>query len=270
MLERCRRDSFQGTSFFASLQNIHRALLDFLLQRLLSSCILCFSFELLSISVLVFSYGPQIQGWRRGCLCKSSQVAYVPSNNFKFNAQWVSWLHTAAAYSAFLGAFIVGCWLHYTKIVQNEHYGYPDEWFPSVSATIGDRYPERSVFMVFIAITSGPRFILVGLWYLMTARPNSNLPKIIAGMGLFRTLTCGGWTYVTSTDDHNWHDIFMVSYLVATIPWTLGCLALSPPNPQAIKYRKYFACAFFGTLVPMTYYFLQHKIHKVAGGKQTI
>ena len=33
--------------------------------------------------------------------------------------------------------------------------GYPDEWFPSVSATIGDRYPERSVFQFFIAMTSG-------------------------------------------------------------------------------------------------------------------
>lgn len=33
--------------------------------------------------------------------------------------------------------------------------GYPQEWFPSVSATIGDRYPERSVFQFFIAITSG-------------------------------------------------------------------------------------------------------------------
>jgi hypothetical protein len=63
--------------------------------------------------------------------------------------------------------------LHYHKIVKNEFYvsstvrdththaysyiiqGYPDEWFPSVSATIGDRYPERSVFMLFIALTSG-------------------------------------------------------------------------------------------------------------------
>ena len=45
--------------------------------------------------------------------------------------------------------------LHYHKIVQNEFYGYPEEWFPSVSATIGDRYPERSFFMIFIAITSG-------------------------------------------------------------------------------------------------------------------
>lgn len=37
----------------------------------------------------------------------------------------------------------------------NNKQGYPEEWFPSVSATIGDRYPERSVFMLFIALTSG-------------------------------------------------------------------------------------------------------------------
>jgi hypothetical protein len=57
--------------------------------------------------------------------------------------------------AAFLSALLIGCALHYHKIVKNEWYGYPDEWFPSVSATIGDRYPERSVFMIFIAITSG-------------------------------------------------------------------------------------------------------------------
>lgn len=91
-----------------------------------------------------------------------------------FNGQWISWAHTVVAYSkshacrrlrgwklilgvvaAFLSALIVGVSLHYHKIVQNEFYGYPQEWFPSVSATIGDRYPERSFFMLFIAITSG-------------------------------------------------------------------------------------------------------------------
>ncbi|KAJ5033629.1 uncharacterized protein L3040_008741 [Drepanopeziza brunnea f. sp. 'multigermtubi'] len=186
-----------------------------------------------------------------------------------FSGRWVSWVHTAAAYAAFISALIVGCSLHYHKIVENEYYGYPQEWFPSVSATIGDRYPERSFFMLFIAITSGPRFVLVGLWYLLTARPNATLPKFVAGMGLFRTLTCGGWTYVTSTDDHDWHDIFMISYLVATLPWTLGCLALSPPNAKAVKYRKYLASAFFGTLVPLIYFFIQHKVHKVAGAYTT-
>lgn len=112
----------------------------------------------------------------------------------------------------------------------------------------------------------GPRFILVGLWYLLTRRPNSTLPTFVAYTGLFRTLTCGGWTYITSTDDHDWHDIFMISYLVATIPWTYGCLALSPPNPKAIWYRKLFAGLFFGTIIPLVYWFIQHKVHKVPGG----
>jgi hypothetical protein len=100
----------------------------------------------------------------------------------------------------------------------------------------------------------------------MTSRRGGQLPKFIAGVGIFRTLTCGGWTYVTSTDDHDWHDIFMISYLVATLPWTIGCVLLSPPNPKAIKYRKTAAYAFFGTLVPLIYFFIQHKVHKVPGG----
>jgi hypothetical protein len=185
---------------------------------------------------------------------------------------------------AFLSALIIGCSLHYHKIVENEYYGYPQEWFPSVSATIGDRYPERSFFMIFIAITSGentlyhmsqyhlnveigPRFVLVGLWYLLTARPGSTLPKFVASMGIIRTLTCGGWTYITSTDDHDWHDILMISYIVATLPWTLGCIALTRNNTKAVQYRKYLASAFFGTLVPLIYFFIQHKVHKVAGGR---
>lgn len=62
----------------------------------------------------------------------------------------------------------------------------------------------------------------------------------------------------------------MIAYLVATIPWTFGCLALSPPNPRAIKLRKYLAGAFFGTLLPLIYFFIQHKVHRVAGGKPTL
>ncbi|KAK6592555.1 Protein CWH43 [Botrytis cinerea] len=138
-----------------------------------------------------------------------------------FSGKWVSWTHTAVAYAAFLSALIVGVSLHYHKIVQNEYYGYPDEWFPSVSATIGDRYPER------------PRFALVGLWYLLTARPNSKLPKFVAFAGVFR------------------------------------CLALSPDNARAVKYRKYLAGSFFGTLVPLVYFFIQHKVHRVAGAYTT-
>lgn len=101
---------------------------------------------------------------------------------------------------------------------------------------------------------------------MLTRRRGGALPKVVGTFGLLRTLTCGGWSYITSSDDHDWHDIFMISYLVITLPWTLGCIALSPPNPTAVKYRKRLAAAFFGTLVPLVYYFLQHKVHRVPGG----
>ncbi|KAI3395657.1 hypothetical protein diail_1023 [Diaporthe ilicicola] len=188
---------------------------------------------------------------------------------FSFNGVWVSWLHTILAYSAFVSALVVGISLHYHKIVQNEWFGYPQEWFPSVSATIGDRYPERSFFQLFIALTSGPRFVLVGFWYLLSRRPGHKLPTFVAFWGIFRTLTCGGWTYVTSTDDHDWHDVFMISYLLATIPWTFGCIALSPPNPTAIKYRKYVSGTFYGSIIPLIYFFIQHKVHRVPGAYTT-
>lgn len=61
----------------------------------------------------------------------------------------------------------------------------------------------------------------------------------------------------------------MISYIVATLPWTLGCLALSPNNAKAVKYRKYLAGSFFGTLVPLIYFFIQHKVHRIPGGKNS-
>lgn len=79
------------------------------------------------------------------------------------SAKFVTYAHTLFGYCAFLFALFVGCYTHYRKIVKNEFYGYPDEWFPSVSATTGDWYPERAVFQIFIALCSGPRFMLVFL-----------------------------------------------------------------------------------------------------------
>lgn len=50
-------------------------------------------------------------------------------------ASYVSKAHTILASAAFLSALIIGLRLHYFKIVKNEVAGYPDEWWPSVSAT---------------------------------------------------------------------------------------------------------------------------------------
>ncbi|KAG0181862.1 hypothetical protein DFQ28_005065 [Apophysomyces sp. BC1034] len=196
-----------------------------------------------------------------------------PMTVVKVAAKYVSYSHTLFAYCAFIVSLVVGCYTHYYKIVQNEHFGYPQEWFPSVSATTGDRYPARAIFQIFIALTSGPRFILVLLWYLYTTRSartsSTQFGKFLLTVGIVRTVACGGWVYITSTDDHLTHDVAMILYLVCTLPWQLGVLATSTRNLAALKWRRWLMIAFFGTLGPMIYYFLQHKVHRVPGAYTT-
>ncbi|KAF8824994.1 hypothetical protein HHX47_DHR7000329 [Lentinula edodes] len=83
-----------------------------------------------------------------------------PSNgHYILKASTIARAHTIFAYTAFTSALALGLLLHYKKIVKNGIAGYPEEWFPSVSATIGDWYPERNVFQIVIALTSGSSVI---------------------------------------------------------------------------------------------------------------
>lgn len=165
-------------------------------------------------------------------------------------------MHSICATSAFLAAFVTGYTLHFHKIVTNAHYTYPDEWFPSVSATIGDRYPERSIFQILIALTAFPRFLLLlGHYYL-----NGSITTFI--IGLLRTVSCGGWVYITSTDDHDTHDIFMIVYIILTLPWDIMITRLSVNSRRT---KGSVAITFFFTLVPMIYWYIQHQVEKVPG-----
>ncbi|KAI8375569.1 Frag1/DRAM/Sfk1 [Blakeslea trispora] len=188
----------------------------------------------------------------------------------KLPVNYVAYCHTLFAYAAFSVALLVGCYTHYYKIVQNEYFGFPQEWFPSVSATTGDRYPARALFQILIALTSGPRILLVGVWYVYTTAcvRTSTLffGKCLLAIGLIRTFACGGWVYVTSTDDHSTHDIAMILYLLLTLPWQLGVLyTCTGTDKAAIRRRRVLTVIFFGTLPPMIYFFLQHKMHHVPG-----
>lgn len=59
----------------------------------------------------------------------------------------------------------------------------------------------------------GPRFALVALQYYLTQSPTSSLPTFVFLSGILRTLSCGGWVYITSNDDHDVHDILMITYM---------------------------------------------------------
>lgn len=109
---------------------------------------------------------------------------------------------------------------------------------------IGDWYPERSVFQILIALTSGPRFALVYLQYQHQSQGSrtSFWPRILFLIGLIRTLSCGGWVYITSTDDHDAHDVFMILYMVCNLPWMIGGVLFS--RKRVIWRRRSDICDF--------------------------
>ncbi|KAK0193555.1 Frag1/DRAM/Sfk1 family-domain-containing protein [Armillaria mellea] len=168
----------------------------------------------------------------------------MSSTNFSIQASHIARAHTCLAAAAFLSALFVGSLLHYKKIVKNGVAGYPQEWFPSVSATIGDWYPERNLFQILIAL-------------------DSTLPVLVFIFGLVRTLSCGGWVYITSSDDHDVHDFFMITYMVCNIPWMLGGIACTPQ--QSTRIRKKRRSRFFTSIIPLVYFFIQHKVHRIPG-----
>ena len=109
--------------------------------------------------------------------------------------------------------------------------------------------------------------------------------SILAFVGCLRTFACGGWVYVTSTDDHDVHDIMMGLYLILTPPWmyiTSGSLA-AQPNKEALlssddklasrdmlatkarKMRRLAAGAFFGMTPFMVLFFYRHKVLEIPG-----
>ncbi|EJD06496.1 uncharacterized protein FOMMEDRAFT_75480 [Fomitiporia mediterranea MF3/22] len=177
------------------------------------------------------------------------------------HASDISRLHTTLAFLAFGSALVIGTLLHYQKIVKNGVAGYPEEWFPSVSATIGDWYPERSIFHILIALNSGPRFAMVALQYFLLKSYQSSMPLVLLVTGIIRTLACGGWVYITSSDDHDAHDVLMITYMLCNIPWMLGGIACTPKQTRQRRRR------FFLSIIPMIYFFIEHKVHRVPGGK---
>lgn len=73
-----------------------------------------------------------------------------------------------------------------------------------------------------LAPRTGLRFTLLVLQYYLQRMHSSKLPAFLFVVGVLRTLSCGGWVYITSTDDHDWHDILMVLYIVLNLPWMYG------------------------------------------------
>ncbi|KAL6928111.1 hypothetical protein ACO0SA_002842 [Hanseniaspora valbyensis] len=178
---------------------------------------------------------------------------------FSISGSSIIKLHTFAALITFLVAALIANYLHYYKITKNSHYAYPDEWFASVSATIGDYYPERNVFHIMIVICSFPRFLLHIMQFF-------GKHPALALIGFIRTVFCGTFVYITSSDDHDIHDIGMIGYIVLTIPYYILNYK-NNDNKSKTKILSHFF--FFITLVPLIYLYIQHSVHIKPGAYST-
>lgn len=160
---------------------------------------------------------------------------------------WLAGLHAVVVLSAFALALYLSCTRHYLKIVTNQYYTYPQEWIPSVSATIGDRFPARAVFQFLMAAAGIPRTILT-------------LASPFPLLGFVRIVAAGLWIYVPSGDWNAWHDASMVVYLLLTAIYHAG-LGIKQRNRSAML----ILAAMLANVAVMVHFLVQHKVHRVAG-----
>lgn len=135
---------------------------------------------------------------------------------------------------------------------------------------------------IFIALMSGPRLALVLLSALLCSlsAPKSSRSTILAVTGITRTLACGGWVFVTSTEMPTIHDVAMITYLVLTPFWmyiSWGSLAPQPSPTsgrdlladKAKKSRRNTALAFFASIPFMCIFYYRHKVLRIPGAYTT-
>lgn len=84
----------------------------------------------------------------------------------------------------------------------------------------------------------GPRLALVLLQYYLHHSSKSSWPTVVFVFGLVRTLSCGGWVYITSSDDHDVHDVCMIAYMVCNIPWMVGGISCTPIDKVSVRRKR--------------------------------
>ncbi|RKO97158.1 hypothetical protein CAUPRSCDRAFT_6932, partial [Caulochytrium protostelioides] len=220
-------------------------------------------------------------------MAKSTGSASGPWALDGVSAATIVHLHTFFGLGGFLVALASSYHYHWHGVIKNEWFGYPDEWWPSVSAVTGDYFPDRNLFQIGIALAATPRFLMLWINHTLYSRvPGYDgqhtagwLAKATLVVGLIRTLSCAGWVFVTSTNNGLIHDVGMIVYLVAGFVYmilltvqsnrearfqSLDALSLRPVT-RTPQYRTRAIIAFMSLLPCLVYYYLLHKVHRVPG-----
>jgi hypothetical protein len=176
--------------------------------------------------------------------------------------------HSIVVTLAFLTALVLAVKLHYFKVVKNSYYGYPDEWIPSVSAVIGDRFPERNVFQLLMALAG---ILRMGLLVLSSAQHdifNARFSRLCFFCGFLRMWLAGAWIYFPSGDWNNFHDVTMILYLICTAMYhrlLISAKTSINKSMRSLTVSKNLLVTLFCEVPVLVLFFLLHKVYKRAG-----
>eukprot|EP01112_Ceratiomyxa_fruticulosa_P004888 TRINITY_DN15451_c0_g1_i1.p1 TRINITY_DN15451_c0_g1~~TRINITY_DN15451_c0_g1_i1.p1 ORF type:complete len:261 (-),score=27.06 TRINITY_DN15451_c0_g1_i1:74-796(-) len=144
---------------------------------------------------------------------------------FKFKLSWIPLFYACTTWGSMMLSLFFAFRYHYTAVIRNHCKG-PGEFWPTISATIGDWVPERNIFHYFMALTSGPRLIMVMLNYQLfkeeqngpakEAKATWKLNIISAVLDIIRIFSAGGWIYITSSDFLRFHEVSFILYVLSS------------------------------------------------------
>eukprot|EP00698_Gefionella_okellyi_P013884 TRINITY_DN3838_c0_g1_i1.p1 TRINITY_DN3838_c0_g1~~TRINITY_DN3838_c0_g1_i1.p1 ORF type:complete len:993 (+),score=257.64 TRINITY_DN3838_c0_g1_i1:46-3024(+) len=147
----------------------------------------------------------------------------MQQHTVQVHAVWFAIAQTIVVGGSFVLTLLSALHLHFAGIVKNEWYS---EWWPSISAVVGDYAPEKNIFAYGMALAAFPKFVCAAVvCYMVLQRASSatatacdSAPKFAratAVTAIARLLSAGGWIFVSSSDHAIVHAVSMGVYLFA-------------------------------------------------------
>lgn len=192
-----------------------------------------------------------------------------------FHARYLPLQYGFCVLSGFLLCLLISYFQHFETVTKT-HCRKP-EFFPTISASIGDMFPEKSLFRYFMALTSGPRILTLlivhhifkedvgvkGGWGVV------NRITMLVDVG--RVFTAGLWIYIGSGEHHFAHDVGFVSYVVLTVIHQILHISMfrkykiqgrSHPHPEdqsSYWWKMFFSIGHMLFFMGSMYYFVEHR-----------
>jgi len=175
-------------------------------------------------------------------------------------------------------------YLHYSKVIKNHCRVW--EFWPSVSSAIGDFSPEKNIWRLAIAMSSGPRFCLLFSSYMMLSgqRVLKNHPflvKLLFIPDFLRIFAAAGWTYVSSSEYLFIHEVCFVCYVLSSLIWCgihtsmfrSAIISKSKSmNPEILRFQRSYrwklSCFFIQLIaffISLYFFLVEHRYYCMKG-----